>query len=187
MKTYQLMKLWLFAVAATTIFLIGSCEKIDYHQITDEEMQWLHYDNNEVLKFQNSSGDLVKYRTVLRLKAYIDRGVDTDEWTGAFITQVNDTDAISSTDSDGQLYIIKQKDGLHVYYSWPHFVFKEVPITNKPPSAVNIGGVNYTDIYVMDSKGYTSNRFYVNKVWVSRTKGVVQYEDMAGEMWLRDF
>jgi hypothetical protein len=113
--------------------------------------------------------------------------VDSDEWTGATIRQLNDTTAIAADDSEGKLYIIKTKEGLTVTMSWPHFVFKDVSLTAKLPVAATIGGVNYTDIYVLNSGGFADARFYNSKIWVSKLYGVVQYEDIFGNTWVRQF
>ena len=46
----------LTVILITAVALVsGGCKKIEYHKLTDEDMAWLVYDNNEVDVFSNGT------------------------------------------------------------------------------------------------------------------------------------
>lgn len=51
------------------IITLQSCgEKITYYKLSDAEMEWLHYDNDQQLYFQSPNGDVIQYDIVIRVK-----------------------------------------------------------------------------------------------------------------------
>ncbi len=48
--------------------LTGACKKVDYHQLTDEDMKWLVYENNQVDRFSNGNGDITSFGVSLHPK-----------------------------------------------------------------------------------------------------------------------
>ena len=168
------------------MLLTGSCKKVDYHQLTDDDMAWLVYENNQVDKFSNGNGDIVSYGVSLRTKTYDDFDDSANEFTTAYILQLNDTTAIVNTDSHGSLQIYKPDDnGLLVTLTWPHFPLKNFSVTSVIPTVANIGGVVYTDVYVIDAWPFTNARYYNKTIWYSKSEGVVQYEDTSGNTWVK--
>lgn len=168
------------------ITMLAGCKKSTYYQLTDDEMTWLAYKNNEVLKFSNGSGSYMNYYVTLRTKAYERDGDVYSEFTSASFLQLNDTTALYSADSQGELFIFKGELGFIVTLKWPHFPLNGLPLTNLTPSIENIGGINYTDVYVVDASGFTDARNYISILWVSKSKGVLQMQDTAGNTWVRD-
>ncbi|HMT30030.1 MAG TPA: hypothetical protein PKD91_12200 [Bacteroidia bacterium] len=166
--------------------LVGACKKGEYYQLTDDEMKWLVFKNYEVIKFK--SGPLhMDYIVKLRSKAYERDGDTYSEFTSALFEQVNDTAAYFQEDSRGELYIFKGSNGFLVTFSWPHFPLKGVPLNNLIPNVVTIGGINYNDVFVIDATGLTDLRFYNKKIWYSKSRGILQIEDVAGTTWIRQF
>jgi len=176
---------WIFSL--TILFSVSSCKKSTYYQLTDEEMEWLVYQNNQLLKFENQTGDLLRYYVTIRVKSYRKDGDIYSEFTSASFQQMNDTTVLFADDSYGQHLLTKGSEGFMVTLTWPHFPIKKVPLTSFVPSFVTIGGINYDDIFVLDASNFTDIRFYNKKLWVSRSKGVVQIEYPIGNIWVRDF
>lgn len=181
-NTAQLIVLSLLLTA--TVF--SGCKKTTYNKLTDEEMLWLVYKNNEVLRFKSGSRILTYYVT-LRTKAYDIEGDTYNEFTNAHFLQINDTTAIFPEDSNGDLLIYKSDAGLKVTFTWPHFPLINSPLTSMIPALVNIGGVNYPDVFVLNGTPLADTRFYFTKVWVSKSRGVLQLEDLSGNTWIRNF
>lgn len=176
---------WMFSLAI--LFSVSSCKKSTYYQLTEEEMTWLVYKNNEVLKFENQNGELLRYYVTLRVKGYDKDGDTYNESTGASFIQLNDTTALFTEDSQGSHNMRKSADGFLVTLTWPHFPIKAVPLSNRVPSFVTIGGINYDDVFVIDASNFTDIRYYNKTLWVSKSKGVLQIEDTSGNIWVRDF
>jgi len=171
----------------TGTLLTVACKKVSYHQLSEEDMTWLVYENNQVDEFSNGSGATVKYVVGLRTKTYNDYGDVANEFTAAYFSQLNDTTALKVADSHGELRLYKQdNDALNVTLSWPHFPFHDVPINNLIPSVANINGILYPDIVIIDGSNYTNARFYNKRIWYSKSAGVVQYEDTSGNIWVRN-
>lgn len=150
-------------------------------------MAWLVYKNNEILNFQNQNGDGVSYYVTIRTKSYNLEGNVYNEYTNAQFLQLDDTTAVFSTDSRGLHQMSKSASGFLVTLTWPHFPLKDVPLTTMIPGSATLGGINYEDIFYIDATGSTDIRFYNQKLWVSRSMGVVQIEDDAGNLWVRQF
>jgi hypothetical protein len=167
--------------------LSASCKKSTYYQLTDEEMTWLCYKNNELLVFENDSGDVVNHFVTIRLKAYRKEDKIYNEFTTAYFQQLNDTTTIYGEDSNGFLHLNKDKNGFLVTFVWAHFPLKDIPLSTLAPGAATIAGINYPDVFVIDATGYTDLRFYNKKLWVSQSRGVLQYEDIYGNIWRRQF
>jgi hypothetical protein len=167
--------------------LAGACKKSSYNQLTDEEMQWLVFKNYETIRFTDGGVNTVNYFVKLREKAYQKDGDNYSEYTSAMIEQVNDTAALFLEDSRGELYILKSPTGLIVTFSWPHFPIKGVPLTSMIPTSATVGGILFTDVFVINGTGLTDIRNYNKKIWYSKSKGVIQIEDTAGVIWTRSF
>ena len=167
--------------------LAGACGKISYHQLSDSDMEWLVYDNNEVDVFTNGSNQSVSYHVALRLKSYQGGSDHYNEFTTAAFQLLNDSTAYQETDSKGELYIFKQDDdALLVTLSWPHYPILETPLTSLEYNVVTIAGITYEDVFILDATGATDSRFYIEKIWYSQKAGVIQYEDIAGDLWIRN-
>ena len=54
MKPTNAHKLILLSIMLFVTVITG-CKKTSYYQLTDEEMLWLSYKNNEILRFSNGS------------------------------------------------------------------------------------------------------------------------------------
>ena len=106
---------------------------------------------------------------------------------GAAITQVDDTTAMFAGDEKGELYIAKQQDQTVVTQTWPHFAIQKAPLSGLPATLANIGGLNYTDVFELDATLLADPRNYITKLWISKSKGVLQMEDLNGTLWVRDF
>jgi hypothetical protein len=176
----------IICVFALVTLLLG-CKKSTYYQLSDEDMTWLAYKNNQIITFSNGVGDEIQYYTTLRTKSYTKDGDTYSEFTTADVLQLNDTSAFTLSDSQGGLYISTGAEGFSVLFSWPHFVLKNIPITNKIATAQNIGGINYADVIELDANGLTDLRFYISHIWLSKTLGVLQVEDTLGNIWVREF
>ena len=175
-----------FIGALLLIVSLSACKKSTYHQLSDEEMTWLVYDNNEVLKFKNQNGDFLLYYITIRTKSYEKNGDVYSEFTTANFLQLNDTTALFEEDSKGKLYIYKGGEGFLVTFTWPHFALKEVPLTSLQPIMETIGGIIYSDVYVLDATGLTDLRNTNRVIWVSKSYGVLQIEDASGNVWVRE-
>lgn len=169
------------------ITLLGACKKSTYNQLTEDDMSWLAYKNNEILKFVNDSGDVMNYYITLRTKAYRRDGDTYNEFTTADVLQLYDTTAYFAEDSYGGMFISRSETGLTASFSWPHFALKGLPLTSLTPSVETIGGIIYQDVYTVDGSAFTDVRNYNSVIWVSKTKGVLQVEDVTGNIWVRDF
>ena len=166
------------------IIVITGCKKPSYHQLSDEDMTWLVYQNNEINTFTDGSGQSVRILVTLRTKAYNESSDKYNEFTAANFEQMNDTSAIDEGDSWGKLFIYKQDDdGLLVTLSWPHFPLREVPINHLPMTMATVDGIVYDDVIVVDATGLTDARFYIAKIWYSKSMGVIQYEHANGDIW----
>jgi hypothetical protein len=169
------------------IVTLQSCgEKITYYKLSDAEMEWLHYDNNQQLYFQSPNGDVIQYDIIIRVKSYNTEGNVYSEFTAADITQVDDTTLVFAGDNKGKLLISKVEESLLVTQTWPHFPLKEFPINNITPSLVNIAGLNFGDVMVLDGSLLADNRNYISKLWISKSLGVLQMEDINGTLWVRN-
>ena len=169
-----------------SLFTAG-CKKINYHDLTYDDMLWLVYKNNQVDRFENGNGSSVSFSVVIRSKSYYDSGKDKNEWTAAAFEQLFDTTAIFAEDSYGELFITKQNTGLLVTLTWPHFPIKAVPLTSMIPTFGNVNGINYTDLYIINATGLTDARKYINKIWYSKSRGVIQFTDVFGNTWNKQF
>lgn len=183
--TTRRISIWIFSLVI--LFSVSSCKKSTYYQLTEEEMTWLVYKNNEVLKFENQNGDLLRYYVTIRVKGYDQDGDVYNESTGASFIQLNDTTALFTEDSQGSHNMRKSADGFLVTLTWPHFPIKAVPLTSLIPSFMTVGGINYDDVFVIDASNFTDIRNYNSRLLVSKSKGVLQIEDTSGNIWVRDF
>ncbi len=184
-KTY--MKYIIMLAAVSVLALAGGCKNSTYYQLTDEEMLWLVYKNNELLKFENTNGDIMFYYVTIRVKSYTKSGDTYREFTTANFDQLNDTTAIFQSDSQGVLFLQKSENGFLVTFTWPHFPIKEIPLTGRIPSTATVDGINYNDVFFLDATGFTDARFYNQKIWVSKSFGVLQIEENDGTLWTRKF
>lgn len=181
----KLQTVFLVSCIAATSMLTGCSEKPTYYKLSESDMSWLHYKNNQELTFAAPNGDFIQYDIVIRVKAYKVEGNTYTEFTAANISQVDDTTVVYAGDDKGLLYISKVEEGLLVTLTWPHFALKEAPINILPQSLANIGGLNYGDVMVLDASLLADNRNYFSKIWVSKSLGVLQLEDLAGNLWVR--
>lgn len=171
----------------TAVVTLQSCgEKITYYKLSEADMDWLHYDNNQQLYFQSPNGDVIQYDVVIRVKSYNTEGNVYSEFTAADITQVDDTSIVFAGDEKGKLYITKVEESLLVTQTWPHFALKDFPINNITPSLININGLNFGDVMVVDGSLLADNRNYISKIWISKSLGVLQLEDINGVLWVRN-
>lgn len=187
-RSIKMMKPMILLLLLGGIMITGGCKKVSYHQLSDEDMSWLVYGNNQVDRFTNSNNVTVKYLVTLRTKTYNDNGDVANEFTTAYFQQLNDTSAFIRSDGYGQLYIYKQEDdNLLVALTWPHFPLQGVPLNNQVPTLATIDGVNYADVYIINGSAFTDARFYISKIWYSKSTGVLQYEDRNGVTWVKQF
>ncbi len=184
MLTIKIKLIFILTITAMSVQLTG-CKKPTYYQLTDEEMTWLVYKNNQVSTFFNGTQQ-ISYLVSIRTKAYIKEGDTHSEFTSAIFEQMQDTSAFE-TNKKGQLYLFKGAEGFRVTFSWPHFPLKGMPLTSQIPTAININGINFLDVYVLDGTGLTDAENYIEKVWYSKSKGVIQLQDISGDFWIRDF
>ncbi len=185
MKCINKLMKWLALMMLTVALFTSGCKKSDYHQLSDSDMTWLVYDNNEVDVFTNGT-QTVSYYVTLRTKSYSKSDDTYNEYTGANFVQLHDTTAYSSEDSEGGLGLFKQDDeSLLVTLTWPHFPMQDLPINNLPVTVETINGIIYDDIIFVDVTGGTDVRFYISKFWYSISEGMMQYEDMYGETWVK--
>jgi hypothetical protein len=168
--------------ALLVMFTASSCKKSTYYKLTEEDMAWLVYDDNEVVKFRNSLGQTQQYRVAIRQKYYNLEGETYSERTSATFVLQNDT-TLYAEDSKGQLFIGTGEGGLFVTFSWPHFPIQDYPLSGAPQQILTLGGINYADIIVIDGSLLTDIRRYVKTIWYSKSQGVVQYEDTYGNVW----
>ncbi len=174
------------SLSAFAIMLIfSSCKKSSYNKLTEEDLVWMVYKNNENLNFRNSQGQIVKFSIILRTKAYDKEGDSYNEISQANIKQLNDTSVVYPEDSKGFLTLYKSGAGLSVSLVWPHFPLDEVELTTITPSTVSINGTVYSDILLIDATVLANPRFYVSTIWYSKAFGVVQFEDIFGNTWYR--
>ncbi len=186
-KQYKMMKPVIVCLLLSIIFATGACKKINYHQLSDEDMAWLVYKNNQIDHFTNGSNQTVSIKVAIRTKSYYDNGDQSNEYTTASFQQLNDTNAVYTSDSQGLLYIYKPDDqGLLVTFSWPHFPIKGLVLTGLPQNTVTVGGINYNDVFILDGSALTDIRFYVSTIWYSKSQGVIQFEDTSGDVWIRN-
>lgn len=166
----------------------ASCKKVNYHQLTDADMTWLVYKNNQIDQFTNTTTlTTARYLVTIRTKSYEDKGDVANEFTTASFRYLEDTTAINYKDSEGLLYIYKtDTDGLLVTFSWPHFPIQGFPLSNMLPTTGTIDGVNYLDLYILDGTTFANARYYIRKVWYSKSVGVIQYEDINGDVWVKN-
>ncbi|MBL0341746.1 MAG: hypothetical protein IPP71_12880 [Bacteroidetes bacterium] len=141
--------------------------------------------NYEQINFTDGSNHFRSYVVALRSKSYQRDGDDYSEYTSAVFQQLNDTAAYFEEDSRGQLYIFKGATGFQVSFSWPHFPLKGVPLTSLVPTTATIGGINYSDVFILNGTGLTDLRNYIKKIWYSKSRGILQFEDTAGVIWNR--
>lgn len=186
-NSFKFMKPVLILIVFAGLFS-ASCKKVKYHQLSDADMTWLVYKNNQIDVFTNTTTlATARYLVTLRTKSYEDKGDVANEFTTASFLYLNDTTAIYFKDSEGMLYIFKtDTDGLLVTFSWPHFPLQGIPLTSMLPTTGTIDGVNYLDLYVMDRNVFTNARYYIRKVWYSKSVGVIQYEDTNGDVWVKN-
>jgi hypothetical protein len=161
-----------------------SCKKSTYYQLTDEDMAWLVYDNNQIDNFKNPSNDITSIKVQRRSKAYEKTGQTYTEYTSAAFHQLDDS-TLYVQDSKGSLWIEKNENGLIVTLTWPHFPLQDLQINHLVPTSATIGGFLYDDIFILDATGLTDSRKYIQIVWYSRGSGVVQYQDRDGIIWTR--
>lgn len=172
----------LAAVSVLMIFAVSSCKKTTYYKLSNDDMSWLVYDDNELIKYKNQLGQSQEFRVKIRLKYYDVDGETYSERTSATFVLQNDTSNYAQG-SDGQLYIGTGESGLFVFFSWPHFPIEKFPVHTAPQQILTLGGVNYLDVVVIDGSLLADIRNYVKTVWYSKTEGVVQYEDIYGNIW----
>jgi hypothetical protein len=178
---------FLLIITALAVVIASGCKKSTYYQLTDEEMKWLVYKNNEIIRMENSNGEKLFYYVTIRLKGYSRDGDTYRESTAAIISQLNDTSAIFIDDSMGELGLSKSENGFLATLTWPHFPIKHVPLSSMVPTVMNVGGINYNDTFVLDGTGFTDLRFYNKKIWVSKSFGILQVEEADGTLWVRQF
>jgi len=181
------MKTTTIVLSVLLMTLLGACKKGEYYQLTDEEMTWLVFENYQVIKFTDGGTKRMDYIVKLRSKAYERDGDNYSEFTSALFEQLNDTAAYFQEDSRGELYIFTGASGFLVTFSWPHFPVRGVPLTSLTPTLATIDGINYSDVFVMDASALTDLRFYIKKIWYSKSRGILQMEDTGGTTWVRDF
>jgi hypothetical protein len=70
----HLKSLAILILVATSALLTGCSENPTYYKLTEADMSWLHYENNQSLIFTNPNGDFIQYDVVLRVKAYTVEG-----------------------------------------------------------------------------------------------------------------
>ncbi len=181
------MKKTTIVLSVLLMTLLGACKKGEYYQLTDEEMTWLVFENYQVIKFTDGGTKRMDYIVKLRTKAYDRDGDNYSEFTAALFEQLNDTTAYFQEDSRGELYIFTGASGFSVTFSWPHFPIRGFPLTSVPATLATIDGINYGDVFILDASGLTDLRFYIKKIWYSKSKGILQMEDTGGTTWVRDF
>jgi hypothetical protein len=164
------------------LLLASSCKKSTYYKLSDEDMSWLVYQNNELLQYDNGAGLQQSIRVTLRVKYYDKDGETYSESTAAMFAMQNDTTNYAA-DSKGGLNISTGENGLYVGLSWPHFAFPNYPIHNATQQPMTLGGYDYFDIIIVDATPIANSRWYVKTIWYSKSEGVVQYEDIYGNIW----
>lgn len=159
-----------------------SCKKNTYYKLSDEDMSWLVYKDKEVVRFSNGLGQIQSFICAIRQKGYDVDGNTYAEKTFASFVQQNDTSHYAQ-DVRGMLYIGTGENGLYVTFTWPHFPIRDFPLHATPQQIMTLGGVNYSDIIVIDGSLLTDARRYIKIVYYSKSLGVVQYEDTFGNVW----
>ncbi|MFN5324581.1 MAG: hypothetical protein ACK5C5_06670 [Bacteroidota bacterium] len=177
----------LVVIVCIPLLISGCGEKSTYYKLSEADMEWLHYDNEQILYFKSTSTEVTRFDVIIRVKSYNLEGNTYSEFTGADITQYQDTTIVFAGDNKGKLLISKVEESLSVSKSWPHFPIKDAQLNNLPQSQVNINGLNFGDIIILDGSALTDTRNYISKLWISKSLGVVQYEDTNGTIWTRVF
>lgn len=173
--SYKMCKI-IAAVFAMSIFFFG-CKKSTYNKLTEEELTWMVYSENQKISFTSASGNLRKYVVVGIYRGYDKNGSVYDEHVSAGIGLENDT----LESGTGSLSLSKKGSELKVAIGWLHFSATAY-ITSLSPTLDTIRGVPYNDIYVVDVP-ITEPGFNVERVKYSRTKGFIQYIENSGEIW----
>ncbi|MBK8874591.1 MAG: hypothetical protein IPN13_11955 [Bacteroidetes bacterium] len=107
MLTNKIKLIFILTITAMSVQLTG-CKKPTYYQLTDEEMTWLVYKNNQVSTFFNGTQQ-ISYLVSIRTKAYIKEGDTHSEFTSAIFEQMQDTSAFETNKKDNYIFLKELK------------------------------------------------------------------------------
>lgn len=145
------------------------CGSDNLYILTEDDLEWVVYDLNETMKFQNSSGAKRTYSV-------------PGKWRGegnfaCTIAQQND----SIRQSVGKISIIRDGTGLSVNVTWPHH-----PVTFTPTSLIpvtdSLDGIAYNDVYISVTAN-TDSIDNIEKVHYSKSAGVIKFFENTGMEW----
>lgn len=163
------------------IALLASCKKETYNQLTDEDMKWMIYENNDMMRFQNNNGVIDTFIVYNKVKGYVVTGKKYDEYTSCSLYKTTDT---LPGNTKGGLKVMRTSDGLFVSIRFPHHA-QETFINHITPVAVDtINGIPYYNIYI--SQADTLNASWtepVVQVWYGKDDGFIRFTDLYGNSW----
>ncbi|MBK9047555.1 MAG: hypothetical protein IPL74_12895 [Bacteroidetes bacterium] len=117
MLTNKIKLIFILTITAMAVQLTG-CKKPTYYQLTDEEMTWLVYKNNQVTTFFNGTQQ-ISYLVSIRTKAYIKEGDTHSEFTSAILSKCRILQHLKQIKRTTISF--KGAEGFRVTFSWPHF------------------------------------------------------------------
>ena len=159
----------LFIITAIIVFALSGCSSETTYILTEDELTWMAYENNQVVKFQSSTGLTRTYNVFGR-------------WRGdgnAAVTILLDGDTLAN--NQGTLDLVKDGSGFNVTVGWPHYPVKLTP-TAMLPVTDTISGIILNDIYFSSTLSSDSIK-NVRKVYYSKSLGVVQFVESNGVTW----
>jgi hypothetical protein len=162
-------KKYFFITSIMVLIGFGGCKTDTTYILTEDELKWMIYDNDQVIKFQSDSGKSRTYNVYGRWRG--------DGNASVTIGLVGDTTHLAPSG----LYLLKNEGGFTVTVSWPHYPAKFTP-TSMIALPDTVSGTPYTDVYVSSSIS-TDSLHTIKEVYYSKSTGVIKFIESSGEVW----
>ncbi len=180
MKTKLVITIML-ALAGIVIFT-SSCKKLKYYEFNDDDKLWIGvYSKGETVQFVSDSGDIRTFSVSSSTRGYRQDGKN---YYSVCEATLRSTDSLENR-YPGGFNAMRDADGFTFTLLWPHHPIR-TEIASQSASAMTLGGVTYSDIFVSDiTSAALDSVTNVQTVYYSKSAGFVQYKEFNGQTWTR--
>jgi len=166
----------LFVIVLIPVIFSG-CKKPNYVLLSEEDLAWVVYRNNDSMRFVVSSGTaFTSFKAQDNKRYYQHEGNNYYEGTVITIKP-----KISGSDAEGAILVQTGQGSTTATLSWP-FYYGSVVISSLPLVTDTFSGKIYSDLIIAHSAQPSATN-YIKTLYYSKTAGLVRFDDIYNQYW----
>lgn len=163
-----------FIVGISILSLVWACANDRIKgEFTPEELQWLVYDKNQLITFQDSAGRTIQMKVVFRTELEQVRQYYPIEAEVA----LSDIDTIKSF----RIYLLKDQHSFKRYLRIGE-VYRSLDLI-QPLKEVQIGGRTYHEVYIIVEDTTLPKKPYIWRALFNKEKGIIEFTTITNQTY----